>query len=217
MVRAPGPDSEIQTLAENRCPATTHIVAIHPLPHVCVERGEKTPALLRKRPVLLRANFFLTKDRKRPYYGHFCGKIHREGSSSKAARGLSKVQMLNLVLGLGVFSLTPRLWLPDQDILACVSWFIFTGALGLRSPAPRTKYETLLSGPISYQQFTYGVVSEGVFAESLRKFCGKFAEICKEMRFIAPGKGVEILRKVCGNFAEICGKFSAMTPSRTTP
>ena len=35
----------------------------------------------------------------------------------------------------------------------------------------------------------------------LRKVCGnsaeKFAEICKEMRFIAPGKGAEILRKVC--------------------
>ena len=40
---------------------------------VFLERGEKTPtpkisALLRKRPVLLRANFVLTKDRKRPYY-----------------------------------------------------------------------------------------------------------------------------------------------------
>ena len=56
------------------------------------ERGEKTPtpkisALVRKRPVLLRANFVLTKDRKRPYYGHFCGKIHREGSCSKATGG----------------------------------------------------------------------------------------------------------------------------------
>ena len=56
------------------------------------ERGEKTPtpkisALLRKRPVLLRTNFVLTKDRKRPYYGHFCGKMHREGSCSKAAGG----------------------------------------------------------------------------------------------------------------------------------
>ena len=56
------------------------------------ERREKTPtpkfsALLRKRPVLLRANFVLTKDRKRPYYRHFCGKMHREGSCSKAARG----------------------------------------------------------------------------------------------------------------------------------
>ena len=56
------------------------------------ERGEKTPTpkistLLRKRPVLLRANFVLTKDRKRPYYRHFCGKMHREGSCSKAAGG----------------------------------------------------------------------------------------------------------------------------------
>ena len=39
-------------------------------------KGKKTPtpkisALLRKRPVLLMANFVLTKDRKRPYYGHF--------------------------------------------------------------------------------------------------------------------------------------------------
>ena len=56
------------------------------------ERDEKTPtpkisALLRKRPVLLRANFVLTEDRKRPYYGYFCGKIHREGSCSKAAGG----------------------------------------------------------------------------------------------------------------------------------
>ena len=59
-----------------------------------LERGEKTPtpkisALLRKRPVLLRTNFVLTKDRKRPYYGHFCGKIHREGSCSKVAGGPS--------------------------------------------------------------------------------------------------------------------------------
>ena len=66
-----------------------------------------------------------------------------------------------------------------------------------------------------FQQFTYGVVSEGVFAESLRKFCGKFAGNLQRNAFIAPGKGAEILRKVCGNFAELCGKFSAMTPSRT--
>ena len=74
-----------------------------------VERGEKTPtpkisALLRKRPVLLRANFVLTKDRKWPYYGHFCGKLHREGLVKRPGV-LSKVQMLNLVLGVGVFSL----------------------------------------------------------------------------------------------------------------
>ena len=58
-------------------------------------------------PKTLRANFVLTKDRKRPYYRHFCGKMHREGSCSKAAGVLSKVQMLNLVLGVGVFSLLP--------------------------------------------------------------------------------------------------------------
>ena len=57
------------------------------------ERGGKDPptpkisALLRKWPGLLRANFVLVKDRKRPYYGHFCGKMHREGSCSKAAGG----------------------------------------------------------------------------------------------------------------------------------
>ena len=44
-----------------------------------IGRGEKTPtpkisALQRKRPVLLRANFV-----------RFCGKMHREGSCSKAA------------------------------------------------------------------------------------------------------------------------------------
>ena len=48
-----------------------------------VERGEsptpKISALLRKRPVLLQAHSVLTKDRKRPYYRHFCGKIHRKG------------------------------------------------------------------------------------------------------------------------------------------
>ena len=71
-------------------------------------RGEKTPtpkisALLRKRPVLLRANFVLTKDRKQPYYGHFCGKYTGRGLVVKQPGVLSKVQMLNLVLGVGVY------------------------------------------------------------------------------------------------------------------
>ena len=43
--------------------------------------------VVRKRPVLLRANFVLTKDEKRSYCGHSSGKIHREGSCSKAAGG----------------------------------------------------------------------------------------------------------------------------------
>ena len=37
----------------------------------------------------------------------------------------------------------------------------------------------------------------------LRKLCGKFAEICKEMHLIAPGKGAEILRKFRGNLRKI--------------
>ena len=47
------------------------------------------------------------------------------------------------------------------------------------------------------QQLTYGVVSEGVFAESLRKFCGKFTETT----FYCARKG-------CGNSAEISRKFA---------
>ena len=57
--------------------------------------------------------------------------------------------------------------------------------------------------PLKCQQFTYGVVSEGFLAESLWKFCGKFAKICKDT-FIASGKGAEIPRKV----AEISRKFA---------
>ena len=58
-----------------------------PNANASVDPIPKISALLRKRPVLLRANFVLTRDRKRPYYGDFCGKIHREGSCSKAAGG----------------------------------------------------------------------------------------------------------------------------------
>ena len=46
------------------------------------------------------------------------------------------------------------------------------------------------------QQLTYGVVSEGFFAESLRKFCREFAETT----FCCARKG-------CGKFAEISRKF----------
>ena len=79
----------------------------------CFEKGGKNPhpqeisALLRKRPVLLKANFVLTKDRKRPYYRHFCGKYTGRGLVVKRPGVLSKVQMLTLVLGVGVFSLLP--------------------------------------------------------------------------------------------------------------
>ena len=57
------------------------------------ERGEKTltpkiSALLRKQPVLLRDNFVLTKDRKRPYYRHFCGKMHSGDGLGGSARDI---------------------------------------------------------------------------------------------------------------------------------
>ena len=57
-----------------------------------VGREEKAPApmlsvLLRERPVLPRPDVVLTKDRKWPYEGQFCGKIDREGFCSKAAGG----------------------------------------------------------------------------------------------------------------------------------
>ena len=48
-----------------------------------------------------------------------------------------------------------------------------------------------------------GVVSEGVFAESLRKFCGNSAESSRKIRFIAPRKGVESLRKFRGNLRKM--------------
>ena len=78
----------LQTAAKNQGMTNVHLSNVERA--LCFGRGEKIPtpkvsALLRKRPVLLQANFVLTKDRKRPYYGHFCGKIHREGSCSKAA------------------------------------------------------------------------------------------------------------------------------------
>ena len=44
------------------------------------------------------------------------------------------------------------------------------------------------------------------FFGSLRKFCGKFAEMCRTYLFIASGKGVEILWKA----ADISQKFAEM-------
>ena len=58
----------------------------------------------------IRANFVLTKDQKRPYYGLFWVKHTGRGLVVKRPGVLSKVQMLNLVLGVGVFSLLPNLF-----------------------------------------------------------------------------------------------------------
>ena len=53
-----------------------------------------------------------------------------------------------------------------------------------------------------FQQFTYGVVSEGVFAESLLKFCGKFAKIYAK---ITKKKRNVLMRQEKG--AKFCGKL----------
>ena len=58
----------------------------------CIERGEKTPtpkisALLRKRPVLLRANFVLTKDRNGLTMDIFVAKCTRRGLVVKPGGG----------------------------------------------------------------------------------------------------------------------------------
>ena len=57
-----------------------------------MERLEKTltptiSALLRERPVLLRAHCILTRDTDRPYEGHLFWKVYKEGSRGKAAGG----------------------------------------------------------------------------------------------------------------------------------
>ena len=81
-----------------------------------LERGEKTPtpkisALVRKRPVLLRANSVLTKDRNFRnglITDIFVVKCTGRGLVVKRPGVLSKAQMLNLVLGVGVFSLLSK-------------------------------------------------------------------------------------------------------------
>ena len=64
---------------------------------------------------------------------------------------------------------------------------------------------------------TYGVISQGVFAESLRKFDGKIRRNLKNTFDCVRNSGcrnsAESLRKFRGKLR----KVSAMTPSRTTP
>ena len=68
-----------------RCTLQTPCIALEGM-----KKKDPTPTpsiLLSTLPVLLRADFVLTKDPKRPYEGEFCGKIDREGSCSRAAGG----------------------------------------------------------------------------------------------------------------------------------
>ena len=54
---------------------------------------------------------------------------------------------------------------------------------------------------VTSQQLTYGVVSEGVFAESLQKFCGNSP-------WKVRGRYVYCARKGCGNSAESLRKVA---------
>ena len=83
--------------------ALRHVMSLHSLLYTLKPSCEQRQKLLtknwrgkghphtfgftEKRPVLLRADFVLTKDPKWPYKGQFRGKIDMEGSSSKAAGG----------------------------------------------------------------------------------------------------------------------------------
>ena len=54
------------------------------------------------------------------------------------------------------------------------------------------EFKETIREPLEFQQLTCGVVSEGKFAEILRKVRGNYVLLRQA-----------ILRKVCGNFAEI--------------
>ena len=76
-------------------------------------KGGKDPhtqdlSLSKKQPVLLRANFVLTKDRNGLTTDIFVVEFTGRGLVVKRLGVLSKVQMLNLVLGVRVFSLLPK-------------------------------------------------------------------------------------------------------------
>ena len=58
-------------------------------------------------------------------------------------------------------------------------------------------------GRAIHQQFTYGVVSEGVFAESLRKFCGKLRKFYQKYVLLRQ----ERVRKFCGKLQTFRGNL----------
>ena len=77
------------------------------------------------------------------------------------------------------------------------------GPLNLESVKCRFRGCRFSAELLKFQQYTYGVVSEGVFAESLRKFCGKFAEICRKYVLLRQ----ERVRKFCGKLRKFRGKL----------
>ena len=119
------------------------------------------------------------------------------------------------VLGCSIFwpQLRPRRWCYAKSVHPCSLLSLCTGLLALRyrwvlHAICLLLPETCCTGSVrARQQFIYGVVSEGVFVESLRKFCGKFAEICKKKESYCARKGcghsAESLLKFCGNLRKV--------------
>ena len=70
----------------------------------------------------------------------------------------------------------------------------------LRSRSPTAGHNK--TGRSDFRQLTYGVVSEGVSAERVRKFCGKFAENTFYCTTKGCGNSAESLRKFRGNLRE---------------
>ena len=80
---------------------------------IFVGRGEKghTFSFTKKRPVLPRADFVLTKDPKWPYEEQFCGKKDREGSCNKAAGGGAFARTKSALSRMGHFlSVKLKVW-----------------------------------------------------------------------------------------------------------
>ena len=101
--------------------------------HKHIGREENTPtpkisALLRKRPFLLRANLSLLRTENGLTTDIFVVKCTGRGLVVKRPGVLSKIQMLNLVLGVGVFSLLPNInkfaglsrdWVGGKNLFMC--------------------------------------------------------------------------------------------------
>ena len=93
---------------------------------------------------------------------------------------------------------------PCEEFLVFLSVFPFfsrdfSGSVGIKNPCFLGGFPGHFPKKQGKEGQGYGVVSEGVFAESLR---GNSAESSRKLRFIAPGKGAEILRKFAENFLQ---------------
>ena len=74
-----------------------------------------------------------------------------------------------------------------------------------------------LAGGSQGQQFTYGVVREGVIAENFPQISAKFPQTFRRISAPFPGAIERSFRELCAEFPQNFRKLSAKTPSLTTP